>query len=99
MADIGGSSNDAFYGDGIGHAQANGRDNSAGSITLNDDAGGGDQGLAATSARWNAAAAGGYEPHSILAGLPGMSGNGTSAEDAQRKLPGGGSLPSPNGSG
>lgn len=36
-------------------------------------------------------------PHSVLQGLPGMSGNGKSAEDAQRTLPGGYTLPSSNG--
>ena len=36
-------------------------------------------------------------PHSVLQGLPGMSGNGMSAEDASRKLPGGYQMPSTNG--
>lgn len=38
-------------------------------------------------------------PHSVLAGLPGMSGNGMSEEDRQRVLPGGYTLPSQNGIG
>lgn len=36
-------------------------------------------------------------PHSVLQGIPGMSGNGMSAEDASRKILGGYMLPSANG--
>lgn len=73
-----------------------GNDNS---LTLNDSASTADQGLAATSARWNTEAGTGYTPHSVLAGLPGMSGNGMSAAEAERLLPGGRTMPSPNGEG
>lgn len=98
MASIGGSSTKAF-GAGVNHTQADGRNNFANSITLDGDAGSGDQGLADTSARWNAAAGGGFTPHSVLQSVM-PSGNGMSAEDAARQLPGGGpALPSPNGSG
>lgn len=38
-----------------------------------------------------------YHPHSVLQGLPGMSPNGMSEQDAQRKLPGGYTMPSSNG--
>lgn len=36
-------------------------------------------------------------PHSVLQGLPGMSQNGMSPDDAARKLPGGYQMPSGNG--
>lgn len=37
-------------------------------------------------------------PHSVLQGFSGMSGNGMSADDAERILPGGYQMPSSNGS-
>lgn len=54
-------------------------------------------GLAEQSAIFNSKVPGQFTPHSVLQGLPGMSGNGMSAEDAQRKMPGGYTLPSSNG--
>jgi hypothetical protein len=54
-------------------------------------------GLAEQSAMFNSQVPGRFTPHSVLQGLPGMSGNGMSEEDAQRKLPGGYTLPSSNG--
>lgn len=54
-------------------------------------------GLAKDSAVFNSKVPGMFTPHSVLQGLPGMSDNGMSAEDALRKLPGGYTLPSANG--
>jgi hypothetical protein len=87
--------NDAFN-QGQFHTVNPGRPNSF-SLTLGDADSSADQGLDDTSARWNDAVGQGYEPHSILAGLPGMSGNGMSAADAGRVLPGGAQLPAPDG--
>jgi hypothetical protein len=97
MADIGGSQSDAF-GAGIDHVRNAGRGNDN-PITLGEAASTSDQGLSDTSARCNAEAATGFTPRSVLDPLT-PSGNGMSAQDAARLLPGGrGSLPSPNGSG
>ena len=49
------------------------------------------------SAIFNSKVPGAFTPRSILAGIPGMSGNGMSAQDASRKLPGGYTMPSGNG--
>ena len=87
--------NDAFNA-GQFHA-VNDQHGNAFSITLGDAAGSADQGLADTSERWDAEAGTGYTPHSVLAGLPGMSGNGMSSADAGRVLPGGRQLMSPDG--
>lgn len=55
-------------------------------------------GLAEQSAKFNdQVGASMLTPHSVLQGIPGMSGNGMSEQDAQRKLPGGYTLPSSNG--
>lgn len=93
-----GSNTSAEFGSGVNHTQNAGRDNFAGSLTLNDSADDADQGLDSTSARWNSEAGTAYTPHSVLAGLQGMSGNGMSQADAGRLLPGGGQMESPNGS-
>jgi hypothetical protein len=50
------------------------------------------------AAVFNSKVPGQFTPHSVLQGLPGMSGNGMSAADAGRLLPGGTRMPSPNGS-
>ncbi len=97
MADIGGSANEAFQ-SGVNHVVMDGHANSA-SITLGDAASSADQGLADSSERWNSEAGGGYTPRSVLAGLPAISGDGMSAADAARLLPGGRQLMSPNGVG
>lgn len=54
-------------------------------------------GLAEQAAIFNSKVPGQFTPHSVLQGLPGMSGNGMSEQDAQRRLPGGYTLPSGNG--
>lgn len=54
-------------------------------------------GLAEQSAIFNSKVPGVFTPKSVLAGLPGISGNGMSAADAQRVMPGGYQLPSANG--
>lgn len=56
-------------------------------------------GLAEQSAVFNSQVPGRYTPHSVLAGIPGLSGNGKSQADAGRTLPGGYTLPSANGMG
>lgn len=95
MPYFGSNTNDAFN-QGQFHTVMDQHAN-ASSITLGDEASSADQGLDDTSARWNDAVGQGYEPRSILAGLPGMSGNGMSAADAGRVLPGGAQLPAPDG--
>lgn len=77
MAGIGGSHNEAFYSDGIGHTVNDTRAN-AGSLTLADDASGTDQGLADTSAKWAATT-----PHGVLQTALGGS-EDTSWQDMQR---------------
>lgn len=54
-------------------------------------------GLNEDSAVFNSKVPGQFTPHSVLAGLPGMSGNGMSEDDKERVLPGGYQLPSANG--
>lgn len=51
------------------------------------------------SAVFNSKVPGQFTPHSVLQGLPGMSGNGGDEVAQQRKLPGGYTLPSSNGIG
>lgn len=90
MADIGGSQNDEFSA-GLNHLTNAGRANDN-SVTLG--------GLQADSDRWNEMSSqAATTPHSVLQSVM-PSGNGMSAEDAARQMPGGGpTLPSPNGSG
>lgn len=55
-------------------------------------------GLAEQSAIFNSKVPGQFTPRSVLAGLPGMSSNGMSEQDSQRKIPGAARmLPSSNG--
>lgn len=54
-------------------------------------------GLNEDSAVFNSKVPGQFTPRSVLAGLPGMSGNGMSDADRDRILPGGYRLPSSNG--
>lgn len=54
--------------------------------------------LNAESAMFNSKVPGAFTPHSVLQEIPGMSGNGLSAADSERKLPGGYTMPSANGS-
>lgn len=54
-------------------------------------------GLDASAAKFNDKVGQGFTPHSVLQGLPGMSGNGMSSVDAERKIPGGITLPATNG--
>lgn len=54
-------------------------------------------GLSADSEKFNDQVGQGFTPHSVLQGLPGMSGNGMSSADAERKIPGGFTLPTTNG--
>lgn len=49
------------------------------------------------SAQFNAQVPHGYQQTSVLQQVPGMSGNGMSDADFQRKIPGGPMLPSSNG--
>lgn len=54
-------------------------------------------GLSEQSAMFNSKVPGQFTPHSVLQGLPGMSGNGMSDQDRQRVMPGGYTLPANNG--
>lgn len=55
-------------------------------------------GLDEQAAVFNAKVPGAFTPQSVLDGLPGMSPNGLSEQDFQRKIPGAGRmLPSSNG--
>lgn len=54
-------------------------------------------GLNKDAAVFNSKVPGQFTPHSVLQDMPGMSGNGMSAADKSRLLPGGYQLPSPNG--
>ena len=67
-------SNNAFSA-GVNHVQANGRDNSAGSITMP----GSDPGLDETSGRWA-----GLTPHSVVSIASGAASSGIDFEGMQR---------------
>lgn len=55
-------------------------------------------GLNEESMMFNSKVPGASTPHSVLQDFSGMSGNGMSAADTARKLPGGYTMPSANGS-